>query len=349
MTRLKDNVLLLTVAVLLLTACSSDRNCFVMRGAVLATEDLKTADWPRLASEIGINTLGTHVTPDEVLAFWESDCGKKFRDDCRRRGIEVEHELHAMKTLLPRDFFGMDSTMFRMDERGRRIADYNCCASSQRALDTIAARALWYARHLTATNHRYYYWLDDGAPMCQCSSCSQYTVSEQALLIENSIIKALRTFDPKAMLAHLAYQSSMKAPEKVKPEEGIFLEFAPFIRRIDRPLTDTVCNKDGWCNADNLKYLEDNLKVFPVETAVALDYWLDVSMASGWKKPAKRLPWHSDVFRADINVYARMGIRNVTSFAVYMDSAYFKAYPSTNELKEYGDVLKNFRTAAASR
>ena len=36
----------------------------------------------------------------------------------------------------------------------------------------------------------------------------------------------------------------------------------------------------------NLYYLKENLEVFPVETAVVLEYWIDVSMFSGWKKPA---------------------------------------------------------------
>ena len=111
---------------------------FNMRGAVLSVEDLETVDWPRLAHEHGINTLGTHITPEQVRKFWLSDKGRKFQKDCRKYGIKVEHELHAMKTLLPRELFSLDSTMFRMNAEGRRVADFNCCATSQRALDTIA-------------------------------------------------------------------------------------------------------------------------------------------------------------------------------------------------------------------
>lgn len=322
-------------------ACNRHEGFFRMRGAVLAVEDLETADWPRIAHENGINTLGTHITPDQVLRFWESEKGEKFRQDCRRYGILVEHELHAMSALLPRKLFDQDSTMFRMDEGGRRTADFNCCASSPRALDTIASRALYYARRLAPTNHRYYFWLDDGAPVCHCPRCVPLSASEQALLIENRMLDSIRTFDPQAMLAHLAYYSSLQAPRKVKPREGIFLEFAPFQRRLDRPITDSLSEVNGiGCNARNLTYLKENLEVFPVETAVVLDYWLDVSMASGWKKPAVELPWHGDVFRQDLQTYASLGLRNITTFAVYMDSAYFQAYPHPTYLKEYGDALK---------
>ena len=37
-----------------------------------------------------------------------------------------------------------------------------------------------------------------------------------------------------------------------------------------------------------------------------------------------------------------LGIKNVTSFGVYMDSAYFEAYPDTTPLKEYGEGLNNY-------
>lgn len=335
---------LTVVALVALTACGRGGEQFTMRGAVLATEDLETADWPRLAHEMGINTLGTHVTPDQVLRFWQSERGRRFERDCRRYGIRVEHELHAMSALLPRSLFSLDSTMFRMDEHGRRTADFNCCASSARALDTIASRAKWYAQRLPATNHRYYFWLDDGAPVCHCPDCAELTPSEQALMIENRMLDSIRTHDPRAMLAHLAYYSSLEAPRHVTPREGIFLEFAPFQRRLDRPLTDSLAEVAGiGCNARNLEYLRQNLEVFPAETAVVLDYWLDVSMASGWKKPAVELPWRGDVFRADLATYAALGIHNVTSFAVYMDSAYFAAYPDKTYLREYGQALSQFR------
>ena len=323
---------------------------FKMRGAVLSVPDLETADWPRIAFENGINTLGTHITPDQVLRFWESEKGRKFQADCRRYGIEVEHELHSMSMLLPRNLFATDSTMFRMDENGRRTADFNCCVSSARALDTIASRALYYARHLPATNHRYYLWLDDCSLTCQCPDCSCLSASEQALVIENRMIDAIRTYDHNAMLAHLAYMPTLQAPRKVKPHKGIFLEFAPIYRRWDKPITDSTAYVHHMGNnAKNLAYLKDNLEVFPAKTAVVLEYWLDVSLVSRYKKPAIELPWYGDVFRSDIETYADMGIRNITSFAVYMDSTYFSAYPNVYYLKEYGDALASFRGKKTSR
>ncbi|MBQ6187657.1 MAG: hypothetical protein IJK49_06930, partial [Prevotella sp.] len=87
----------------------------------------------------------------------------------------------------------------------------------------------------------------------------------------------------------------------------------------------------------------------PAKTAVVLEYWLDVSLASRYKKPAIELPWYGDVFRSDIETYASMGIHNITTFAVYMDSTYFNAYPNAYYLKEYGDALASFRPKKAGR
>ncbi len=318
---------------------------FREKGIVLSVQDLGTMDWPSVSLANGINTIGTHMKPAEVMEFIGSDAGKAFMDKCGKLGIDVEHQLHAMAELLPRELFSEDSTMFRMDGSGRRVADFNCCPHSDKALDIIAAKAAEFAAALPATNHRYYFWLDDNSPVCECPECKDLSASDQALIIENRMLEAIRKVDPKAMLAHLAYQSTIEPPTKVKPAEGIFLEFAPIERQWDRPLADLEApgRKGRMSHQEVLRHLEDNLKVFPAETAMVLEYWLDVSLASDWKKPAVNLPWHPEVFASDLATYAGYGIRNVTSFAVYMDSAYFSAFPEQQCLSDYGTMLSVYR------
>lgn len=322
---------------------SKAQNFVPMRGIVLSVEDLETVDWPKLAAENHINTIGTHITPSQVLTFIQSQKGERFLNECRRYNIDVEHQLHALHDLLPRDLFEKDSTLFRMDENGRRVADFNCCANSEKALNIIAEKAAYYAKLLPATNHRYYFWLDDNKPICHCPECSKYSASEQALLIENRIIKELRKYDSKAQLAHLAYYATMKAPQKIKPEPGIFLEFAPYERVLSEPLSNlNAIGRDNKTHAELLNDLHDNLKVFPIETAVVLEYWLDVSLASKYKKPAVQIPWKSDVFKSDIKTYSQLGLKNITTFGVYMDKDYFKRYPNTAYLKEYGQFMSSY-------
>ena len=312
----------------LLIACTAEKDpYFQIRGVVLVVEDLETVDWPKLAYENGINVVGTHITPEQVAQFIQSPKGEKFMADCKKYGVHVVHQLHAMGDLLPRALFAEDSTMFRMDESGRRVNDYNLCVHSQKALDKVAEKAVYYARILPATNHRYYFWIDDNRPMCSCPECAKYSVSEQALIVENRMIKELRKFDPEAKLAHLAYVNSMSAPRRVKPEEGIFLQYAPWFK----PLDD-----------ERLRELKENLTVFPVETAEVLEYWLDVSRFSGWKKPAVKLPWDREMFENEIDIYANLGIRNISTFAAYIDDKYIETYKDLGFLKEYGDGLINY-------
>ena len=339
----------LLLCVLLALACkqsAEEDSWWQMRGLVLSTKELAEVDWPSMAEKNGINTIGTHITPSEVMAFLASDQGQSFTAACREKGITVEHQLHAMAELLPRELFAQDPEMFRMDSSGVRTADYNCCVHSRKALDIIASNAAEIARVLRPGNHRYYFWLDDNAPVCHCPLCREYSPSEQALIVENRLLQAIREQDPDARVAHLAYSHFMDPPVKVRPEEGIFLEFAPIYRSWDVPLVD----EDAMCprgypvsNGDNLRWLEANLQLFDPEDAVVLEYWLDVSLFSRWKRPAVQLPWHPEVCRSDLETYARYGIRNVTSFAVYMDAEYFRRFPSTAPVEEYGALLRSFR------
>ena len=81
--------------------------------------------------------------------------------------------------------------------------------------------------------------------------------------------------------------------------------------------------------------------MFDPETAIILEYWLDVSLFSRWKKPAVELPWRRDVFLSDIDTFAKMGVKNVTSFALFMDAEYFSKYSAT-PVKEYGEGLNSY-------
>jgi hypothetical protein len=94
---------------------------------------------------------------------------------------------------------------------------------------------------------------------------------------------------------------------------------------------------------DALFSIDANLKVIPADTAQVLEYWLDVSRLSGWKRPAVKLTWRRDVVETDLASYASRGIRHVTSFAVYVDADYQKRYGELEFIQEYGNALSAFR------
>lgn len=313
---------------------------FKTRGVVLTTPDLSTLDWPRQAAKAGLTTIATHVTPGEVSKFIRSGRGREFLAECKDAGIAVEHELHAMTDLLPRELFEKDPSMFPMNEKGERRPDFNCCVHSSKAIDIICTNAVKYAEILKPTTSRYFYWIDDGKPMCKCSRCRVYSNSEQALILENEMLKALRETDKQATLAHLAYARTTEPPAQVKPMPGVFLEFAPIGRTWSEPITHREA-KEGQ-HGRYLDLLDANLEVFGKEDAQVLEYWLDVSLFSSWKRNAKKkLPWRRDVFLQDLAAYAKRGIRHITSFAVYIDADYVRQYGQP-PLDEYGKGLRDY-------
>jgi hypothetical protein len=271
-----------------------------------------------------------------VIDWTKADAGRGFLEQCRTLGLEVEYELHAMRELLPRSLFGKNPDFFRMNHKGDRVADANCCVHSNRALEVIAENAVRLAEALRPTTGRYFLWGDDGQPWCLCPRCRDLSPTDQAVLIENRMVQALRKPDAKARIAHLAYMNTLPPPKKVKPGEGVFLEYAPINRGYDTPYE----RQKGPKVADGIHALDANLEVFPRETAQVLEYWLDVSRFSRWKRPAVRLSWDRGVFEADVAAYRRRGIRHVTSFAAWIDADYKKRFGNLVFIAEYGEGLR---------
>jgi hypothetical protein len=313
---------------------------FRTRGVVLTTEDLTLTDWPERAKAAGLTTIGLHApkSPRLLADYVQSESGQKFLASCRRLGLAVEYELHAMQELLPRDLFDQSPELFRMDDKGQRVGQWNLCVHSERALQTVADNAVALAKTLRPTTGRYFYWGDDGCPWCRCRQCAGLSDSDQSLLVANRILDALRRVDARAQVAHLAYDNTLPPPRQIKPQPGIFLEYAPIHRRYDVPFEQAGDTK----SRQQFEMLDANLEVFGRAHAQALEYWLDASLFSKWKKPAVKLPFDPEVLAADLNTYGCRGIRHLTTFAVYLDADYVARYGEP-PLNEYGTRLHRWR------
>ncbi|MBL9138949.1 MAG: DUF4838 domain-containing protein [Verrucomicrobiales bacterium] len=319
------------------------------RGVVLYPFDLTLADWPERARRAGLTTLGLHAARrfDVLRDFIQGKEGRHFLRQCERNDLAVEFELHAMGELLSRELHLKDPTLFRVDEHGNRNPDANCCPSSAAALDIIASKAVEWAHLFRPSTNRYFYWPDDGAQWCRCDRCRDFSASEQALQVENHIVRALRAEDRNAMLAHIAYSHTLPAPRRVTPEPGVFLEFAPIQREYAHsigeravPTQASAASPDPKTNGGYLDILAANLQVFGADTAQVLEYWLDVSRFSGWRRPAVKLPWNAAVCRADIATYRAMGLQHITTFATFMDADYVKRHGDLQSvLDAYGAAL----------
>ena len=303
------------------------------RGVVLLPDDLHER-WLDLLARAELNVLALHGAIEDVIAYAQSDAGKTFLGRARQMGVEIEYELHAMSFLLPRTEFEEHPEWFRADADGNRTADANLCPLSGQALAAVAENAAVLADVLTPTTHRYYLWADDGQPWCQCDRCAGLSCSDQNLITMNAILAGLRDRDPAASLAYLAYHNTLDPPEQTQPQEGIFLEYAPIARRVDRPLRDPAIAE----NADLADNLDPLLDFFGADGAQVLEYWLDVSRFSKYRKPAVEALLDRDVLADDVDFYASKGFRSITTFACYMDSEYFGRY-DCSPVTEYGREL----------
>ena len=308
------------------------------KGVVVTPEDFEGVDWIGKCAELGLNTLGIHSgggAGHNVLEKLGRFSEESFRAEALASGIDIEYECHAPHELLPRSLFAEHPEYFPYSwHGGMRVESGNWCSGS--ALPLVGRNGGALGRRLSPTNHRHFYWGEDrrGA-WCHCETCSKLSSTDQSLLAVNAIARDLAATDPKAQVGFIAYSDALEAAETVKPAPNVILEFAPMHRCYRHAINDPDCSINRAC----WRQLHDHLKVFDAERAHVLEYWLDSSWASGWKKPAKRPAWFDrKLVERDINAYASLGIRSVTTFAVFMDGTYFEAF-GDRELREYAEIL----------
>lgn len=345
---LNKKLAMIALSALLLVSCgtgkSDDDHFFQLRGIVLAWEDVvadpSVIDWLGTMKETGMNTISIFGHDYQSPEYAE------LKQKCIDMGFGFEYEEHGMTWMLPRDLFAEHPEYFRMNEEGERVPDYNGCPSNPEALRIVYENVKKMAQIYAPSNHRYYFWLHDGGGKCHCPECEHMNLADQGLLFENAMIKGLREIDPEAMLAHLAYDKTSPAPTCVKPAEGIFLEYAPIDRCHERPLTDSEArwaDRPRWNNGEYVQMLKDNLEVFGAENAQILEYWLDDSLFSMWTKPQSPVRWNKEVFDADLELYASLGIRNITCYGAWIDDYYAKTYGDISFIEYYGKALRDYK------
>ena len=223
--------------------------------------------------------------------------------------------MHAGSWLLPRNLFETHPEYFRVDETGERTAKRNFCITNPEAMDYVINRSKELAQALYGSEDNYYFWLDDGRRYrCNCENCAGYTSSDQLLLVVNAMARELRKVNPNAKVAYLAFYETLKIPQLVKPEEGVFMEYAPIERKFDRPVWEMP--------EEEIEKLKALLDFFGRKDSKVLEYWFDNSLFSKWTKPPIRYTPNNDLIRADMEYYQKLGFENITSFACFLGQDY---------------------------
>lgn len=254
-------------------------------------------------------------------------------DSLRAKGTKIEVECHALGWLIPRDLFQSRPDWFRMNEQGTRTPDSNICVSNPDVLMYLRQRSRQLAALLPSDTNRYYFWIDDIKDgFCRCPKCRGITPSDQAMIMYRAMLDGIRSFNPKATLSYLAYNETMALPSK-QNHDGLFLEFAPIERNTLLPITHAA-------NVSLTASLKSMLAYFGTGDAKVLEYWMDNSLFSHWKKPPVRLEADFDVVRQDVEYYLKQGFEHIATFACFLSDDYAELYGAP-PLSEYINTVQN--------
>ena len=309
-------------------------------GLVILIEDF-ISEWLDWSKEAGLTSLGLHKiaipgtdSVNELLKQLNNETRtmiNRFQDN----GIKIEYELHALEWLLPRKLFSDKPELFRVKD-GKRVSDLNCCSSNKDALEIISENSYKLAKLLKQESSDYYFWTDDAMDgFCECERCCSFSASDQNMLIVNAMQKGVKAYDSNAKMSYLAYASALQVPV-IKPDEGVFLEFAPMHRNQDKPIT--AADEDRSINYISL--LKKLLEIFPAENSQILEYWLDVAMYSGYKYPPVKVPFKSDRIIEEAKFYNSLGIGTIKSFASYISHEYKKLHGEP-PFTDFGSVFNS--------
>ena len=306
-------------------------------------------NWVRMALDAGLDMLGLHPVGgneardslQRMIDMLQNDRQFNKRiEELERHGVQVEYACHALSWMLPRDYFESHPDWFRLNEDDIRVPDYNCCPSSRQALKVITERAALLTKYLYTDSHRNHFWADDAASgSCYCEECRQYSPSDNLLRITHAVLEGIKQVDSLGKLSYLAYHETINAPKTVEPLKDVFLEYAPMERDYHKPLQDQTSEKNQRQHAA----LPQLLRCFGKSDSTVLDYWMDNSLFSGWKKPPKKFRLHEDVLDKDARMYKEYGFEHITSFGCYLGDEYTSEHGEYPPVGGYAEIIRKLR------
>ena len=288
---------------------------------------------------IGIHPWGgkrSKVGMEKTIEYIQTPEYKAFTDIIRKSGKKIEFEAHVHSWLLHKTMFTEHPDWFRENSEGKRINDLNMCVSNKEALTYIEDRAAELASILVPDTNNYCWWTDDvdGDCFCHCPGCRDLSPSDQYMIWCNTVLKGIRRVNASAYLSYIAYLATMHVPEKIKPLDGIFLEYAPIRRDSFIPIGNADCEK----NRMETEGITELLDFLGRKNSRVLDYWLDNSRFSQWKKPFRKLQFDPEIMKRDVAYYRSLGFEIMTCFACWIG----KDYQAEYNPPDYDSYIKAF-------
>ncbi|MBP3437512.1 MAG: DUF4838 domain-containing protein [Clostridia bacterium] len=313
------------------------------KGIVIYPEELSDY-WLDRVADSGMNFLGIHPMGGnlqgkpiaEAIEWVQRPETQRLLERAESLGIAVEYEMHALSWLMERELFAEHPDWFRMDENGERTNDYNCCASSEEGLAHLTERAAKLASIFKTPTGRYHFWTDDvPKPKCHCPKCREISAADETMKIYNAINRGIQSVDPNGCQSYLAYDNVIDGPDTVKPDKGIYLEFAPMLRNTQR----TICDPESEMNKRAVAPIRRLIELFGTKDAQVLEYWLDNSWFSDWKMPIRRFAFSPDIVAIDSAYYEKCGFETITTFGIYLGEDYYKSFGEHFDVHSYSKAV----------
>lgn len=241
--------------------------------------------------------------------------------DFQRRGTDVEYGGHVIPLLLPRELYREHPEFFPASGSGARSDHGNLCTSSAAALATASRNAVQYVHDYPEMSVLHIWGADlwHGG-WCQCADCASFSVQDQSLRVCNAVARGLAQAGAPRPVCYLAYHDTLDADLGVRPDENVFVEFAPRERCYGHALNDPAC-------VTNRRYataLERYVELFAGRVRL-FEYYGDAILFFGCQVPL------TEIIAADMAYYAQLGVPGITllQFGTYSLWAYplnFLAY-----------------------
>lgn len=297
------------------------------------------ADWIDFSAKVRLNRIAFHYT--WPARDWYLLLRANLLPELRKRGMEIEVGGHFLSSFMPRTLYTQHPDWFRLNEQGKRVNDFNLNPFSQPALDYLAGGAIDYLQQMPEAS-LFHLWADDieGGGWSREPGREDYTPSDQALLVSNDLVKALRKKLPHADLAYLAYHDTVFPPRVVKPEAGLIYFYAPRERCYAHALNDPACD----LNHQYAQALENGLPAFGSANAEVFEYYVDQILYEDMTNPP--LP---EVLSADLQYYHKLGIpavgalmTNTSNFVTPMVNMFLYPQALWNPQRDLNQSLKDY-------
>ena len=313
----------------------------MISGLIINPQDLSKRWIDRMADN-SLDVLGIHSEGgkeaykfvEELEGLVETPTFRGLIDYAKERGVKIEYELHAAGYLVPRSMISEHPEYFRMNGNGERVNDWNFCVTNPDALALCVRRAANLASKLYGSEHNFYFWMDDGRDThCMCENCRKYSPSEQQLIVVNAMLSEIKKSIPDARMSYLAYFDSIVPPVRIKPDAGVFLEYAPFEKYT--AVGDDAEQK----KTREREMLMPLIETFRPEPPKVLEYWFDNSIFSDRVRPPKKFTLDEKLMRTDVLNYKSIGFDSMTSFACYLGDDYHELWGDV-DVSPYSEAIR---------